>query len=276
MDLQKILNFLKVQKKIVIPVVLILIIMVIPYSRNFLKYHIYDSMHMNPGYFFNAGVKYEEKGYIKFAVGSFKRALREEAGKFDIDPRNAYQLESLYNLGVIYYQHLKNYAQALYYFNSYIGLFEKMNAKIPHEKDILKVINYILSVDDSSKNARAKSFKKKGTEAYFRKDYEKALEFYHQALTLDPSYVEVYINLASTYLQMNDFKKAVEYWKITLLFNPEEKLDIIINIAKAYEEILKDKNEAVMFLEKFLEEAPEDDYRVEAVKNKIQELRRSK
>ncbi len=126
MDIKKYINNIKsntyfqyVNKyKMIIPVLIAILILLIPYSRNFVKYHIWDSTHMKPEYFFKTGVKYEEANYIDFAVGSFKRALKMEGGQFNFDPRNLYQLESLFNLGVIYYQHLKDYPRALHYFNN--------------------------------------------------------------------------------------------------------------------------------------------------------------
>ncbi len=270
---QSYFQYVDQNKKIIILAVIVLLALIISPSRNFLKYNIWDSMHMSPEFFFKTGVKYEEIKYMKYAVGSFKRALRMEKGRFNLDPRNLYQLESLFNLGVIYYQHLKNYPRALYYFSNYMEIFEKLGVKNPHEKDILDVINYILSIDDSTKNARAKALKKKGTRAYFEKDYQSASEYFQQALTLDPSYVEAYINLATTYLQMGDFKNAVEYWKICLLFNPEEKLDIFINLALAYEHRIKNYEEAANYYEKFVESAQASDQRINVAKMKIQELK---
>ncbi|MBU1076438.1 MAG: tetratricopeptide repeat protein [Spirochaetes bacterium] len=249
---------------------IILLFLVSPF-RGFFKYYLYDSLHMDPGYFFAQGVKYEEKQYIHYSIGSFKRALKIKKGAFNIDPNNQFQMESLFNLGVVFYQHKKNYLRALFYFNKYITIYDQMGIKNPHEKEIYDVINFILSIDDSSKNAKAKELKNRGNKAYFQKDFQAALDLYKQALTMDPGFVEVYNNIATTYFQLKDFKNAVDYWKLTLLFTPEE-IDIYINLALAYETQIKDLDQAVKYYEKVMQKLDPEDPRAKEAAHRIEIL----
>ncbi len=236
----------------------------------YIKYYTYDTFHTQTSYFFNAGVKYEEMGLYDLAIGSFKRALHYKGETFTIDPRDPYQRESLYNLGVIYYMRKQEYSRTIHYFNKYLEIFRDSITEA-RKRDIYKVINYILSLDDKTKNAEAKKYKSLGNEFYFRNDYKKAIEYYMKAIALDPGYVEVYNNLASTYLQLNDFKNAIKYWKITLMFDPNE-LDLYINTALALEE-LKEYDEAIYYYEQFLAKANKQDRRVPLVKRKIETLK---
>jgi tetratricopeptide (TPR) repeat protein len=240
----------------------------------FFKYHTYDAIHSETSYFFNVGVKYEESGFHHFAVGSFKRALRFKGDVYSVNPQDLYQLESLYNLGVLYYKEIKDYPRAMHYFSKYLEIFPK-NVENPHKEDIYKVINYILSLDDQTKNMEAKKMKNVANQHYFKGNYQKAVEHYLKAIALDPGYVEVYNNLGTAYLQMNDFKNAVKYWKITLMFDPND-LDLYINLALAYHEKLKDYGKAMEYYEKFIEVAPQNDKRILLVRERIDMIKKER
>lgn len=255
--------------------IIIILIFAIAPTRYFVKYYLWDSVHFKPKYFFKQGVKYEENTYYNYAIGSFKRALRLKGVEFNIDPRNLYQLESLFNLGVVYYQQKKDYVRSMFYFNKYIDLLDRIGAKNPHEKEIYRVINYMLAQDDSSKNQQARNLKNQGNEAYFKKEFELALEHYKKALTADPSYTEVYNNIATTYFQMGDFKNAVDYWKLTLLFTPDE-LDIYINIALAYETQLKDHEQAIKYYNKLKSRLKPNDPRYIEAETRIANIKKKK
>lgn len=237
----------------------------------YIKYYTYDTLHTQTSYFFNAGVKYEEMGLYNLAIGSFKRALHYKGETFSINPADPYQRESLYNLGVIYYMRKQDYSRTIHYFNKYLEISRDAITE-ERKRDIYKVINYILSLDDKTKNVEAKKYKSLGNEFYFRNEYKKAIEYYMKAIALDPGYVEVYNNLASTYLQLEDFKNAIKYWKITLMFDPNE-LDLYINVALALEEKLKEYEEAIYYYEQFLERAGKQDRRVPLVMKKIETLK---
>ncbi|MDD5066205.1 MAG: tetratricopeptide repeat protein [bacterium] len=250
---------------------IILVLLIIPAARYFLKYRVYDPFHVQTKYFFTAGVKYEEKKYIDYAIGSFRRTLREKDKRFNLDMNDLYQFEAMFNLGVMYYSHKKEYPNALFYFNQYMELCEKKGIRNPHEKDIYTVVNFILAQDDSTKNIQAKEMKNRGNEAYFSKNFELALDLYKKALTFDAGYVEVYNNIATVYYEMNDFQNAVDYWKLTLLFDPDE-IDICVNIALAYEGKLNKPRDAIKYFQKVMDKLNSKDPRYNAAKAKIMEL----
>ncbi len=260
MDINKYVDntkkFVNENKHIIIPglVLLIILLFIFPSPRTFLKFYTWDIIHSGSDYFFNAGVKYEESKYISYASGSFKRALNIRKRQLHINPNDLYQLESLYNLGVIYYQFKKEFPQALHYFYTYMDIYNRKNVPNPHEKDIFNVINFILGQDDASKNPQAMHLKGEGNKALFKKDYATALKHYNNALKIDPSYVEVYNNIGAIYYYLNDFENAVKNWKIVLLFTPDD-ISMYKNIALAYQGPLKNYEEAIYYYEKFIEKS---------------------
>ncbi len=279
MDINKHINntkeFVNENKHIIIPglVLLIILLLIFPLSRNFLKYHTWDIIHQSSEYFFYAGVKYEENKNISYASGSFRRALKVSKGQLHININDLYQLESLFNLGVIYYQHKKEYPQALHYFYKHMDIYDRIkmnntNVVNPHEKDIINVINFILALDDTSKKPRAKQLKSEGNKALFKKDYATALKHYNDALKLDPSYVEAYNNIGAIYYYLKDFENAVENWKIVLLFKPDD-ISMYMNIALAYQGPLKNYKESIYYFEKFIEKVPPDKPNAEKEKEEV-------
>ena len=262
-------EFLKKKEYIITGIVVFLLLVYVLFP-NAVKYYIYDAFHTSNKYYFDAGVSYVEKGKIKYAEGSFKRALRFKGNIFSVDKKDAAQLEALFNLGVLNYKYYKNYSKAVFYFNKYLALFPNS----PHKDEIYKVINFILSQDDSTKNIKAKELKAKGNDAFFRKNYKEALKYYEQANQLDPSYVEVYNNIATVYFAMKEFDKAIEYWKACLLFTPDD-VSLYINIALAYETELKKYREAVKYYKMFLDKAAPDDSRRKLVEQKIEYINKN-
>lgn len=251
--------------------VIIILIILIPGTRYWVKYHVLEQFQTQPKYFFEQGVKYQEKGYIQYSIGTFKRALHIKNNEFNLEPGNLYQLESLFNLAVLVYQNEKNYTQALYYFNQYMDMCEKFSVQNTHAQDIYNVVNYILSLSDSSKNQAAKKFKSAGNDAYFKKEFDLAIKNYKQALVLDPAYAEVYNNLATTYYAMNNFKDAVNYWQVSLLFTPKDSY-LYINIGLAYETKLNNPAKALEYYKRYLENSNPNDESYNDVKTKVNEL----
>jgi len=256
-------------------ILIFLIIFIIPSLRYIFKYNVIDVMYKSsPRYLFEAGAKYFEKKYINYAIGSYKRALEieEEDGinKLELQKikNNPYQIESLYNLAVLYYQYKKQYKIAFNFFNAYLEIFDMIGRECPKKEEIVKVMNYILSLDDSSKNPKAQELKTKGNECFFKHQYKEALKYYQAALQLDPTYIEVYNNIASTYLSMGDIKEAIKYWEMTVLVKQDE-YDIYANLGLSYEKHLKNTEKALEYYKKFLEYAPKNDKRIPEVRKRI-------
>lgn len=56
----------------------------------------------------------------------------------------------------------------------------------------------------------AEGLKAKGNEFYKKRDFEKALDFYQQAIDKDPEEITYYSNKAAVYFEMKDFDKCIE------------------------------------------------------------------
>ncbi|MHA1235115.1 MAG: tetratricopeptide repeat protein [Promethearchaeota archaeon] len=54
-----------------------------------------------------------------------------------------------------------------------------------------------------------------------KKEYDKAIEYYKKTLEIDPEYVHSWFGLAGSYFQKKEYDKAIEYDKKTLEIDPE-------------------------------------------------------
>lgn len=58
---------------------------------------------------------------------------------------------------------------------------------------------------------------------FYKGDYSKAVEYYQKALKLEPSYVNVYFDLASVYMALNRNEDAVEVYKKAATLNSQSR-----------------------------------------------------
>src|SRR2546426_8225165 len=68
--------------------------------------------------------------------------------------------------------------------------------------------------------ARAREIVDKGTKAHDRKEYEKAVELYREALDMDPLNDVAYYELAFSYAEMGEQTKALDCIVRALAINP--------------------------------------------------------
>lgn len=101
------------------------------------------------------------------------------------------------------------------------------------------------------------SFYNSGIDSFNRKDYEKAIKFFKQALEQEGIRPQVYYNLGLTYQCMKDYDLAVASYKKFLEANPED-YDGLYNIALAYFE-LNNYPKSIEYFKRCLETKNEDD-----------------
>jgi len=65
----------------------------------------------------------------------------------------------------------------------------------------------------SSKEKQAQNHFKKGFEYHNQGSMEKAIEEYHQALKLNPNYIEAYMNIGAIYVDKKDYDQAIQQFK---------------------------------------------------------------
>ncbi|HLD05796.1 MAG TPA: tetratricopeptide repeat protein [Candidatus Nanoarchaeia archaeon] len=107
-----------------------------------------------------------------------------------------------------------------------------------------------------------------GIEAYKNKDYKKAQKHFEKALSLKPA-VDLYNNLALTYLQLGKTKEAEKTLKEGLALNPQY-VPFYDNLSRLY--VLQERfGEAMKLLEdgKMLTNNPEFDYKILVLKRML-------
>lgn len=105
----------------------------------------------------------------------------------------------------------------------------------------------------------ANRFKTLGNEAYKKKDFEKALENYQQAIAADPVDITYYNNIAAVYFEQKEYEKCIEECNKAIEVGRENRADFKL-IAKSFTRIgnaykkLGDLYKAKTFYEKSMSE----------------------
>lgn len=87
----------------------------------------------------------------------------------------------------------------------------------------------------------AKQQKELGNDAYKKKNFEKALEHYNKALSLDPIDITYYNNIAAVYFEQKEYEKCIEQCEKGIEVGRENRADFKL-IAKAFTRIGNEKN----------------------------------
>lgn len=85
----------------------------------------------------------------------------------------------------------------------------------------------------------AKQQKELGNDAYKKKNFEKALEHYNKALSLDPIDITYYNNIAAVYFEQKEYEKCIEQCEKGIEIGRENRADFKL-IAKAFTRIGND------------------------------------
>jgi len=222
-------------------------------GRYFIKYHLLDPLQGTSKHYFEAGIKYAEEGYTKYAIGSFSRAINYRNSKFSINRNDPYQIESVYNLAALFLKE-KREVEAFNLLKTYINLVPPETIeKNQNKRNIYELLNYFLEKDDKSRKPEARKYKKLGNEFFFKRKYKEAIKFYTKALEIDPMYEEVYYNRASAYMMINDFENAVNDWEAVYMFRGGNvETAILINLALAYDTKLNKPEKALRYYQEVL------------------------
>lgn len=246
---------------------LLLIILLLPQSRhsifNTFQFYIIDAFHSSEDteFFFKKGVIYSDKNNFNLAIKTFKKNVH------NFNPTNPYQKESLFNLGVLYYQAgekllKKQRKKAMTYFKNanifwsqYLKFYPEDTAK---KNQIINARVYIDSLDEKPINQMAQFYKNQGQQAYYKKNYDKAIDFYLKAIKADPTYDTAYNNIGSVYFYKKDYENAVKYWEQAVLLNPKDNEDLYLTMGGVYGQFLHNPERAIYFLQKYLDLHPKD------------------
>jgi len=250
-----------------------------------------DSFHpaSDTRYFFEKAVKYAESGRSRLSIWTFGR------NSVRINPEDPYQRESVYNLGVLYYQlgqaagrnksrMAKFFDRAGAVWDRYLALYPWDEAK---KKSIIDARTFIDSIDEAPRNPQAKVFKDLGQQEYYNHDYAAALDNYLKAIKLDPTYDTAYNNIGAMFYYLGEdkfkqlaarglslrarlavsntavsnFKNAITYWEKAVLLNPKDNKELYLSIAGVCQQYLRDSGRSIYFLKQHLKLNPKDPQR---------------
>jgi len=101
---------------------------------------------------------------------------------------------------------------------------------------------------------------------FYKGDYARAVEYYQKALKLEPSYVNVYFDLASVYMALNRNEDAVEVYKKAATLSAQSR-KAELSLARLYIKMARTQD-AVDLLNSIIE----SDWRSQAAKDASQML----
>lgn len=205
-------------------------------------------------YWHYLGLSYEKNGQYDEALKSYKRALyiniRSELDDYFYDCLNA--LKSLYDL----YKKLGKNDDAIYTLTNsiekdisapfmIIPFCDKDFKGSETYNDIVHAYNDI--IDDSWYYYLSNACREELADLYRRYgEYDKAIELYNQIS------IENYKNIAKTYIEGKNYKKAIDTYKMIIKMYPDNELNCYIDIARTYENA-ENYNEAIDYYNKAIE-----------------------
>jgi len=149
----------------------------------------------------------------------------------------------------------KDYEAAMVSFNKAAAAFPALDS--PYLNDEHK---------EEIKSEKVRLFEMMGLTASFKKDWEKVLNYYRQALEFNPRYLPLYKEIADVYYREGDLDSAISYNKRGYRLNPEDSAWPLA-IALLYKE-KGDKIEALKYAKEAEKLAPEN----KDIKNIINDL----
>lgn len=168
---------------------------------------------------------YNEIGEYKLALQHFEKALH-------LKPNYS---EAINNMGITY-SNMKEWDKAL-------SCFQKAASDV-----LYKTPHY--------------AYHNIGLVYYYKGDYTIAIEKYHKALALSPSYVIVYFDLASSYIALNRFDDAIECYKKAAELTPQSR-QADLSLAGLYIKMNK-QQDAIILLKSIIESDPRSQIAKEA------------
>jgi arylsulfatase A-like enzyme/Flp pilus assembly protein TadD len=134
------------------------------------------------------------------------------------------------------------------------NLLGVVEARLGRAEESRRQFESVLALDPSS----ASTYNNLGSLALSRGDGEAAVVNFEKALSLDSDLASAYNGLGVARARRGEMDEAIEAWSQSVQRSPQQ-FDALYNLAMALAE--KDPGRAVPYLERFVREAPSDQYR---------------
>jgi tetratricopeptide (TPR) repeat protein len=172
---------------------------------------------------------------------------------------NPDRITPLYNTAVFYENNLDNENTAITYYNKVLDLnpyhlpsykqLIKIKTRANKKEEAFALSDSIIGFNSNSPDA----YNIKGNLFFMFEDYKKAISCYNTAIQLDSTFTKSYVNLAYSYLQLDEFKKArIHYIKANELNPYKHKLSTFNSLITSKSRTIKttdDSNEKTKLLE---------------------------
>ena len=147
----------------------------------------------------------------------------------ECEPTNILRAEAYYNLGTVYQNTKANLVYASYCYNQSLK-FKPDYAPALQARNALKAngINTELeptntSFDENSKNRDANYYFNLGYKRASEGKYKEALIAFEEACKMNPTNIDVLLNLANCYGMLGDYEKSIEFNSKIISLKPDEE-----------------------------------------------------
>ncbi|MFM7667161.1 MAG: tetratricopeptide repeat protein [Bacteroidota bacterium] len=147
----------------------------------------------------------------------------------ECEPTNILRAEAYYNLGTVYQNNKANLVYASYCYNQSLK-FKPDYAPALQARNALKAngINTELeptntSFDENSKNRDANYYFNLGYKRASEGKYKEALIAFEEAYKMNPTNIDVLLNLANCYGMLGDYEKSIEFNNKIISLKPDEE-----------------------------------------------------
>ena len=147
----------------------------------------------------------------------------------ECEPTNILKAEAFYNLGTVYQNNKANLVYASYCYNQSLK-FKPDYAPALQARNALKAngINTELeptntAFDENSKNRDANFFFNLGYKRASEGKYKEALTAFQEAYKMNPTNIDVLLNLANCYGMLGDYDKSIEFNNKIISLKPDEE-----------------------------------------------------
>jgi tetratricopeptide (TPR) repeat protein len=147
----------------------------------------------------------------------------------ECEPTNILRAEAYYNLGTVYQNNKANLVYASYCYNQSLK-FKPDYAPALKARNALKAngINTELeptntAFDENSKNRDANYFFNLGYKRASEGKYKEALTAFQEAYKMNPTNIDVLLNLANCYGMLGDYEKSIEFNNKIIALKPDEE-----------------------------------------------------